>query len=125
MVIDTTVFVDLLRGEAKASKFLLEIKESLIINRVVFMELVRGLKSKRDIKIIVKQLKALGVEILEINEKISRIAGELFEKYYHSHGLGIMDALVAASAMTSKDTLVSHNIKHFNFIKELSLIKPY
>ena len=72
-----------------------------------------------------KQLKALGIEVLEINENISMIAGDLFEKYYHSHGLGIMDALVAASAIVTKDTLVSHNIKHFTFIKELKLVKPY
>lgn len=125
MVIDTTVFVDLFREDVNASKFLLNSRESLIISRVVLMELVRGLKSKREIKIMVKQLKALGVEILEINEKISIIAGELFEKHYHSHGLGIMDALVAASAIASKDTLVTHNIKHFTFIKELNLVKPY
>lgn len=125
MVIDTTVFVDFFREKKVASKFLLSTKEPLIISRVVLMELVRGLKSKREIKIMVKQLRALEVEILEINEKISMAAGELFERYYHSHGLGIMDALVAASAIASKEKLVSHNIKHFTFIKELNLIKPY
>jgi len=125
MVVDTTVFVDLFRKDVKASKFLLNTKESLILSRVVLMELLRGLKSKREIKIMAKQLKALGIEVLEINENISMIAGDLFEKYYHSYGLGIMDALVAASAIVTKDTLISHNIKHFTFIKELKLVKPY
>ena len=125
MVVDTTVFVDLFRQDVKASKFLLNTKESLILSRVVLMELLRGLKSKREIKIMAKQLKALGIEVLEINENISMIAGDLFEKYYHSYGLGIMDALVAASAIVTKDTLISHNIKHFTFIKELKLVKPY
>ena len=72
MVIDTTVFVDLFREDVKASNFLLNTKESLMISRVVLMELVRGLKSKKEIKIMLKQLKALGIEILEINYNITQ-----------------------------------------------------
>lgn len=125
MVIDTTVFIDFFRGEKKAEEFLINTNEPFVISRVVLMELIRGLKSKRDIKVLLKQLASLTIEVKELDEEISQTAGSLFEAYYHSHGLGIMDALVAATAFVQKNNLTTHNLKHFNFIKGLKLIKPY
>lgn len=125
MVIDTTVFVDFFRGNDKAEQFLINSNETIVISRVVLMELVRGLKSKKDIKILLKQLILLAIEVKELDEEISQTAGILFETYYHSHGLGIMDALIAATAIVEKDNLITHNLKHFNFIQGLKLIKPY
>lgn len=125
MVIDTTVFVDFFRGEKKAEGFLLNTNEPLIISRAVLMELIRGLKSKKDIKILLKQLSSLAIELKELDEAISQTAGSLYQTYYHSNGLGIMDALVAATAIVGKNNLITHNLKHFNFIKDLKLIRPY
>lgn len=125
MVLDTTVFVDFFRGNNKAERFLSGTNEPFVISRVVLMELIRGLRTKREVKILLRQLASLTVNIEEVNDNISQTAGSLFESYYHSHGLGIMDALVAATAIVAKNTLVTHNIKHFNFIKDLKLLKPY
>lgn len=125
MVIDTTVFVDFFRGEKKAEEYLLNTNEPFIISRVVLMELIRGLKSKKDIKILFGQLASLTIDIKEVDEEISQTAGTLFETYYHSHGLGIMDALVAATAIVQKNNLITHNLRHFSFIRDLKLIKPY
>lgn len=125
MVIDTTVFVDFFRGDRKAEEFLINTNEPFIISRVVLMELIRGLKSKKDIKILLRQLTFLTIEVKELDEAISQTAGTLFETYYHSHGLGIMDALVAATAIVEKHNLITHNLKHFNFIKGLKLTRPY
>lgn len=125
MVIDTTVFIDLFRGNKKASQFLLNSSESFMISRVVYMELLRGLKSKKDIKAMVRQLDALAIQIIEITKEISVIAGDLFEKHYHSHGLGIMDSLIAATAIILHTSLATHNRKHFTFIKRLKVIRPY
>lgn len=125
MVIDTTVFVDFFRGDKKAEEFLFNTNESLIISRVVLLELIRGLKSKKDIKILLKQLASLAIEVKELDEEISQTAGSLFETYYHSYGLGIMDALVAATAIVLKNNLITHNLRHFNFIKNLKISKPY
>jgi predicted nucleic acid-binding protein len=46
----------------------------------------------------------------------------LMKLYAISHGLRIPDALIAATAMEENLTLVTANIKHFSFIKDLSLL---
>lgn len=124
MIIDTTVFVDLFRNRTSAQEYLLSL-DNINISRAVQMELIQGLKNKRDIAILEKQLRALGVEIVEIDKEISEKAGELFALYHHAHGLSVMDALVAATALVRGESLASHNTKHFRFIKDLELIVPY
>ena len=125
MIVDTTVFIDLFRDYSPAKQFLISTSEPLKVSRVVLMELIRGLTSRKGIKILLRQMEALGTEVLEINDGISKVAGELFEDYYHAHGLGIMDALVAATAKVYGEKLATHNTKHFKFITGIDLLMPY
>lgn len=125
MILDTTVFIDLFRDQKIARDFFLRTFSSLRTSRVVVMELIYGLKVKKDIRLLLKQLTAFHIEIIEIDEAISREADKLFEAYFHSHGLGVMDAFVAATALVKQEELVTHNIKHYRFIKELKIVIPY
>lgn len=125
MIVDTTVFIDLLRGEPNAQHFFLQPSQDLMISRVSVMELVDGLKQKRDILLLHRQLRQLQVEIAELNVDISTRAGAIHEMYHHAHGIGIADALIAATAMERNDELVSHNAKHFMSIEGLRVVVPY
>lgn len=124
MIVDTTVLVDLVNGKIEAEKFLLDSKD-LVTSRINVMELLFGSRSKRELNGFLKQFNALEFEIAEISEEISRLAGNLFEKYVLSNGLGVADALIAATALMYGHELVTHNTKHFKFIKELKVVKPY
>ena len=125
MVLDTTVFIDLFRDKKPAKDFFLYTLFPLRTSRIVVMELIYGLKMKKDIKLLLKQLESLHIEITEIDEDLSKEAGRLFETYFHSHGLGVMDAFVAATALVRQEELATHNVKHYRFIKGLKLVTPY
>ena len=125
MVIDSTVFVGYFRNNQKAINYLVNLREEIVTSRVVVMEIVAGLRSKSKITIMTGQLENLNVRILEIDEAISKLAGEIFEKYHATDGIGTMDAFVAATAMKYGNKLVTHNLKHFKMIKGLKLVAPY
>ncbi len=125
MVIDSTVLVDAIRGKEEALNFFSTAKESLSISRIGVIEMVRGAKTKKDVSFVLKLIKDLNIDIIEVSEEISKLAGDLFESYYHKYGLGAMDSFIAATAVVKKEKLASHNLKHFKFIKDLELIIPY
>ncbi|MBI2587672.1 type II toxin-antitoxin system VapC family toxin [Candidatus Amesbacteria bacterium] len=125
MIVDSTVLVDAVRGNKKAGNFLESVDERLLMSRAGEMELTRGARTKRDLKVIDKFLKVLNVEVVEISEEISKQAGQIFRSFWHSHGIGAMDAFIAATALVLGESVVTHNVKHFKFIKGLDLIVPY
>lgn len=125
MIVDSTVLVDAIRGNSKAGSFLGSASERLLLSRAGEMELTRGARTKKDLKVIDKFLKQLDVEVVEISEEISKTASEIFRDFWHSHGLGAMDAFIAATGLVLGERVATHNIKHFRFIKGLDLIVPY
>jgi len=66
----------------------------------------------------------LRFEIVRLDEDISDMAVDLLSRYRLSHGLLIADALIAATAMSSKQPLVTKNQRDYRFIKGLDL-RPY
>ena len=124
MIIDTTILVDLFRNNPEAKRFLLE-EQNLGISRISMMELVYGSPSKNKLLLIQKQISALNIEIVEISETISLLGGKIFDSYFHTTGIGILDAFIAATAISSGNSLATHNLKHFQKIKDLKVVKPY
>lgn len=115
---DTTVIVDHLRGDKKATIFLKEFNPAISI--VTIAELVQGARDKREQALAVKICTSLLV--INTNGKISALAIELMKKFYLSDGLKFLDALIAASALENKLILATGNLKHFRFIKGLQAI---
>lgn len=125
MVVDTTVWVHFFRKDERAKEFLLGLEEDILVSRITVMEIIFGRKSKTDIENMWRQFEKLDVGVVEINENISAKAGEIFERYFPTRGIGLLDTFVAATAMDGGLTLATHNVKHFNFIKSLNLTVPY
>ncbi|SOD02190.1 hypothetical protein SAMN05216486_10294 [bacterium JGI 053] len=42
-----------------------------------------------------------------------------------SHGLGLLDSLIAATAIGRGATLCSFNVKHYRAVRGLTLLTPY
>lgn len=124
MIIDSTVIIDFLNKQENARQFLLQ-GGTLGVSRVVVMEIFAGTRSHNERKIVSKQLQLFHASVIEISEDISELAGDIFAQHFHSHGIGIMDAFIAATALIHKEPLVTHNTKHFRFIKGLDLVVPY
>ena len=121
MILDTDILIDYFRGQLKTKEYIIQTQEQFTISRATHMELMFGARSKREMQTIHKQLKSLQITLLEINDQISGKAGEFFQSYHHTFGLGIMDAFIAATAYVSGQTLVTQNIKHFRMIKQIDV----
>jgi predicted nucleic acid-binding protein len=48
-----------------------------------------------------------------------------FAAYHLSHGLGLLDSLIAACAIGLSATLCTFNVKHYRIIPGLLLEQPY
>lgn len=115
---DTTVIIDHLRGDRRATRFLEE--SNPYISIVTLAELIQGSKDKAGQALVLKICARFPGII--INRGISNLAIELMSKFFLSNGLMFLDALIAASAIENKLVLITGNLRHFRFIKELKVI---
>jgi predicted nucleic acid-binding protein len=117
---DACIFIDIFRGNYKLYLELME--NEVVINSIIYMELIRGARDKNELKKIDKYLK--GFEMIFIDEKISQEAMMLMKTYSLSHGLLIPDALIAATVISRHISLWSFNKKDFLFIEKINLFHP-
>jgi predicted nucleic acid-binding protein len=83
------------------------------------MELILGALNKREVNYIQKAFKK--IEIIYIDEDISRMAEDLIIKYSKSHNLQIDDALIAATSIKVNAKLITYNISDFRYIPDVQL----
>lgn len=117
-IVDTTVLIEHLRGNEKATNFLEKFTPH--ISTVSIAELIQGSRSNREQSQAIKT--CAGLSEVTMDRKISQKAIEFMKHFCLSHGLEFLDALIAATAISSQLILVSDNIKHFRFIPELEVI---
>jgi predicted nucleic acid-binding protein len=120
-IIDSCILIDHLRG-IKNIDFLRKDKRNHIkMSIITMMELILGARNKKEIENIQK---AFGrIEILNIDDEISELAYDLILQYNKIHNLFINDAIIAATAIINKTTLVTLNVSDFRFIPKISLYK--
>jgi len=53
------------------------------------------------------------------------VALNLFGQYQLSNSLGLIDSLIAATALGENATLCTFNMKHYRVIPGLKLLQPY
>jgi predicted nucleic acid-binding protein len=121
LLIDTDVLIDYLRGQADAIAFLKKTKRTLRISAATVAELYVGVREGAECEVLERFLGLL--EIVAITPDIARRAGLWRRDFGKSHGTGLMDALIAASAELSGSTLVSLNDKHYPMLE--SVLVPY
>jgi predicted nucleic acid-binding protein len=120
MVFDTDVLIDCFRGVPAALR-LVENDPAPAISIVTVMELARGARAKAEMKSIHRFLADVQFEILPLSELIGQLALRWIEEHGWSDGLGIPDALIAATAWHSRRVLASGNARHFRVIASLDL----
>ena len=120
MIIDTDVLIWFLRGNQRAVDFVVEAMP-FSISVVTYMELVRGMRDKRELAKMKKAFVDMGIEILPLTERISLRALDYVETYSLSHSMDLADALIAATCVEENDTLVTANDKHYKVVKDLQM----
>jgi predicted nucleic acid-binding protein len=120
-LVDTDIIIDVLRGFEGSKEFLLKIaQEGIAISTITVAEVISG-KESRDTVTREKILRFLrNFEIVPLTMEISVVAGEIRRDYR----IGIADAVIAATALNYGMTVVTGNVKHFERVKGLKLLKP-
>ena len=94
---------------------------SFFISVVTYIELVQGMRNKKELNELRKALRIWNTRILYISEEISAKAMFYIERHYLSHSLLLADALIASTAIVNGLPLLTGNDKHYKIIKEIDL----
>jgi hypothetical protein len=120
MLVDTDVIIWYMRGESLAAEELDKLSP-FQISVVTYMELVQGMRTKKELESMRRGLKAWRTRILFLDELISTKAMMLVEQHFHSHSLRVADSLIGATAIAHNLILLTGNTKHYRVVKELKL----
>jgi predicted nucleic acid-binding protein len=110
------------RGDAKARDVLIA-HPGPFISAVSKMELVQGMRNRKELHYLNRSFLELGVRVIHLNPDISSRAMLLVEDHYHSHHLMLADALIAVTAIQDGLPLLSGNVKHYRSIAGLELLQ--
>ena len=120
MILDTDVLIWFLRGNQRAVDFILEAMP-FSISIVTYMELVQGMRDKRELAKMKKTFADMRVEIIPLSEGISLRASNYVETYALSHSMEMADALIAGTCMEYNETLATANDKHYKVVEGLQM----
>lgn len=120
-LVDTDILIDYLRGDLKAVQFLEDHLSACSISVLTVTELFSGAKLSRQIRHVEVLIQVFKLFSMDLD--ISRQAGLFRGKYGASHGTGVVDAILAATAEKHGLCLVSRNKKHFPMVTDL--LVPY
>jgi predicted nucleic acid-binding protein len=111
IVVDADVLVDYLRGYAQAVSLVEEQTDRIILSAITVGELYSGVRGQAEREVL-DDLVSLH-PVVALTTEIAKAAGLLRRDYGKSHGVGLMDAIVAATAQAENAELWTLNVKHF------------
>ncbi len=120
-LIDTDVLIEYLRGSDQAAEFVEGLEGNLLISAITVAELFSGARGREELEALDHFI--LAFEVVPIDEPLARAGGQLRREYNASHGVGLADALIAASAVDRKAELVTFNRRHYPMVDDLTV--PY
>lgn len=122
MLIDTDVLIWYMRGNEKAYK-VIENSNNFFISVVNYMELVKGMRNKKELNNLRKALHSWNAKILYISEEISAKAMFSVEQHFLSHSMQLADALIGATAVAYGLPILTANAKHYKVMKDVQIKK--
>jgi predicted nucleic acid-binding protein len=122
VIVDTDVLIWYLKGNENALEAIDNL-HNFSISVVTYMELVQGMRNKKELNSLRQALKIWNTQILYISENISAKAMFFVEQHFLSHSLQLADALIGATAITCGIPILTANDKHFKVLKDLQIKK--
>src|SRR5438552_7453958 len=122
-LVDTDVLIDVQRGHPPALSWFAGLAHLPAVPGLVVMELVQDARNAREVRQALKLVAPL--QIVWPTEADCARALSDFTVYHLSHGLGLLDALIAACAVGLSATLYTFNDKHYRVVPGLMTAQPY
>jgi predicted nucleic acid-binding protein len=85
------------------------------------MELVQGMRNKKELNSLRKSLHAWNTKLLYVSEEISSKAMFYVEEHFLSHPWELADALIGATAVSYGLPILTGNNKHYKIIKDIQV----
>ena len=121
VLFDTDVLIDYLRGRPEAVDYIDSLTTPFFLSVITVAELYAGVRDGAERTQLDAFASAFGV--IPLDRDIAITGGLYRRDYGKSHGTGLADALIAATATTRGLTLVTLNKKHFPMLTALAI--PY
>ena len=117
LIVDTDVLIDFLRGYNKAISFIKKFSSQIILSPIVVAELFAGVKGTNELAILDNFVSHF--RVIPITSEIAKVGGLYKRDFGKSHGVGLADAILAATAEKEKAELKTLNVKHYPMISGL------
>lgn len=114
LLLDTDVLVEYLRGRDEAVAYLEGLEADLFVSTVTVAELFAGAREAEEPAL--RQLVA-AFDAVAPDADVAEEAGRLRRRFAPSHGTGLADALIAATAQALGARLVTFNRRHFPMLE--------
>lgn len=123
-LLDTDVLIDLQRQHPSAlAWFSMTPSGLLALPGYVVMELYQSARNNVELRatdVQIAQLPVVWPTEIECHQAVAN-----FRRLHLSHGLGLVDALIAATALSLGVPLCTFNVRHFRPISGLTIEQPY
>ncbi|HEX5447430.1 MAG TPA: PIN domain-containing protein [Pirellulales bacterium] len=90
---------------------------------IVVMELIQDARNAREVRKALRLVSPLLI-VWPTETDCARALSD-FAAFHLSHGLGLLDALIAACAVGRSATLYTFNAKHYQAVPGLTVAEPY
>jgi predicted nucleic acid-binding protein len=117
IILDTDVLVDFLRGHSKAVAFVNAHAARIILSSIVVAELFAGVKGDAEQAALDNFVSIF--RVVPVNAEIAKAGGLYKRDYGTSHGVGLADAILAATAEAENAELKTLNTKHYPMLRGL------
>jgi len=117
LVLDTDVLIDFFRGHSKAVAYVQAHASRIILSSIVVAELYAGVKGEAEETALADFITLF--RVIPITREIAQAGGLYRRDYGKSHGVGLADAILAATAEAEGAALKTLNTKHYPMLKGL------
>jgi hypothetical protein len=121
LLIDSDLAIEYLRDRQEAIDYLEGLEGPLLLSTLTVAELYAGVRGEREQHGLEEFL--LAFEVLPVTQEVGRVGGLFRRNYGPTHGTGLVDALIAATAQLYQATLVTFNGRHYPMLNKVQV--PY
>ncbi|MBA2663393.1 MAG: type II toxin-antitoxin system VapC family toxin [Bradymonadaceae bacterium] len=117
LLFDTDVLIEFLRGRPKAAAYFEAVdEEEWYVSAITVAELYAGLRESEEPAL--REFLTL-FEVVDVDGELARAAGAFRNQYGKTHGTGLADAVIAASARSLAARLLTFNVRHYPMVTDI------
>ncbi len=122
-LLDTDILIDIQRGYEPAVTWFTALTDLPRVSGFTVMELIQDAPSSQHVRKALKLVSPFPI-VWPSEPECGRALAD-FTAYHLSHGLGLLDSLIAACAIGRSATLCTFNVRHYAFVPGLVTEQPY